>query len=70
MNSAYVIDNLYGASVKVDCPVGNLKSPTFLAVVCHNLNRLITELTQLLQTEGKYIYLRVDDTDFIELVTK
>jgi len=56
--------------VKVDCPVGDLKSPIFLAVACHNLNLLITELTQLLQTESKYIYLRGDDTDFIELVTK
>jgi len=56
--------------VKVDCPVGDLKSPNVLAVACHNLNLLITEMTQLLQTEGKYIYLRGDDTDFIELVTK
>jgi hypothetical protein len=56
--------------VKVDCPVGDLKSSNFLVVACHNLNVLITELTQLLQTEGKYIYLGGDDTDFIELVTK
>jgi len=29
LNSAYVIDHLHGASVKVNCPVGDLKSPIF-----------------------------------------
>jgi len=28
-NSAYVIDHLHGASVKVNCPVGDLKCPPF-----------------------------------------
>ena len=71
MNSAHVIGNLYGASVKVDRPVGDLKRPIVLAVACHNLNQFITEFIQLLYTQGKYFYSgEMTLSDFIELVTK